>query len=480
MGLTAVLMRAAAARPRVLLVTSPGGTAVRLAVEAELRSRDWTLASTPAGADVMVVAGPDCPRLRSALGRLWQDMPQPRAYVRATTTDDVPALLDAGRACLSSPDRQRAEARTPGCEDEDPSGRDDEHREGCEGEHREEGQAESGHGRSGGGPRDQVHRESGSGDFGPGGEHRSGGADHEGHHGGPGGERRNADADHQGHQGHHGHGAHHGHHGSGDMEMPGGVPMAEPGEDRDGLTLDRLHLPLGPVLADWPAGLVIRVVLQGDVIQQADLGELSAGRVTDPFWARPWILASAGEPVAVGKAVRRRAAARLDSLGRLLSVAGWPAEAVTARRLRDDLLEEAPSSVVLSRAERFARRVGRSRTLHWLTRGIGPVSTADARAAGVSGPAARAGGDVPARYRQWLTEVLDDVGALDSTAPLDPVAWESPRGQWDAERPPSAALAGLLPRLLVGAELGAARLVVASLDPDPDELSAPSLEAARG
>ncbi|MEW2060280.1 hypothetical protein AB0899_05800 [Streptomyces sp. NPDC007002] len=477
MGLTAVLMRAAAARPRVLLVTSPGGTAVRLAVEAELRSRDWPLAPTPAGADVMVVAGPDCPRLRSALGRLWQDMPQPRAYVRATTADDVPALLDAGRACLSSPDRQRAETRTPGCEDEDPSGRDDEHREGCEGEHREEGQAESGHGRSGGGPRDQVHRESGSGDLGPGGDHRSGGADHEGHEDhevSPGGERRNTDADHQGHQGHHGH------HGSGDMEMPGGVPMAEPGEDRDGLTLDRLHLPLGPVLADWPAGLVVRVVLQGDVIQQADLGELSAGRVTDPFWARPWILASAGEPVAVGEAVRRRAAARLDSLGRLLSVAGWPAEAVTARRLRDDLLEEAPSSVVLSRAERFARRVGRSRTLYWLTRGIGPVSTADARAAGVSGPAARAGGDVPARYRQWLTEVLDDVRALDSTAPLDPVAWESPRGRWDAERPPSAALAGLLPGLLVGAELGAARLVVASLDPDPDELSAPSLEAARG
>ncbi|MEU3004785.1 hypothetical protein [Streptomyces sp. NPDC007020] len=504
MGLTAALMRAAAARPRVLLVTSPGGTAVRLAVEAELRSRDWPLASTPAGADVMVVAGPDCPRLRSALGRLWQDMPQPRAYVRATTADDVPALLDAGRACLSSPDRQRAEARTPGCEDEGPSGRDDEHREGCEGEHREEGQAESGHGRSGGGPRDQVHRESGSGDLGSGGEHRSGGvdhegheghegssggehrsggADHEGHHGGPGGERRNADADPQGPQGpqgHGGHGGHGGHHGSGDMEMPGGVPMAEPGEDRDGLTLDRLHLPLGPVLADWPAGLVIRVVLQGDVIQQADLGELSAGRVTDPFWARPWILASAGEPVAVGEAVRRRAAARLDSLGRLLSVAGWPAEAVTARRLRDDLLEEAPSSVVLGRSERFARRVGRSRTLYWLTRGIGPVSTADARAAGVSGPAARAGGDVPARYRQWLTEVLDDVRALDSTAPLDPVAWESPRGRWDAERPPSAALAGLLPGLLVGAELGAARLVVASLDPDPDELSAPSLEAARG
>ncbi len=437
MGLTAVLMRAAAARPRVLLVTSPGGTAVRLAVETELRSRGWPLASTPAGADLMVVAGPDCSRLQSALERLWQDMPQPRARVRATTADEVPSLLDAGRACLSSYDRQRADARPVAREDE----------------HREEGQAEPGHGGNDGGPLDGGHREGGSGGGGHGGEHRNGEANHEGHHAG---------------------------HGSGDMEVPGGLPMAEPGEDRDGLTLDRLHVPLGPILADWPAGLTIRVVLQGDVIQQADLDELTADSLADPFWARPWIRASAGEPVAVGEAARRRAAAHLDSLGRLLSVAGWPAEAVTARRLRDDLLEEAPSSVVLSRAERFARRVGRSRTLYWLTRGIGPVSAADARAAGVSGPAARAGGDVPTRYRQWLTDVLHDVRKLDSTTSLDPVAQESPRGRWDAERLPSAGLAELLPGLLVGVELGAARLIVASLDPDPDELAAPSLEAARG
>ncbi|GHA62054.1 hypothetical protein GCM10010330_12740 [Streptomyces tendae] len=56
MGLTAVLARAAAARPRVLLVTTPGGTGVRLAAEQELRSRDWPSASTPAGADLMLVA----------------------------------------------------------------------------------------------------------------------------------------------------------------------------------------------------------------------------------------------------------------------------------------------------------------------------------------------------------------------------------------------------------------------------------------
>jgi hypothetical protein len=397
MGMRAVLTRAAAVRPRVLLVTTPGGTRVRLAAEKELRSRDWPSATTPAGADLMLVAGPGCPQLRTALDRLWQDMPRPRVRVRATTADEVASVLEAGRARLGTPD--------------------------------------DGGGRT-----------------------NPGGHDHGEH------------ASHRG-QGH------------GDMKMPGGLPMAEGGEDRDGLKLDRLHVPLGPFLADWPAGLTIRVVLQGDVIQQADLHEpppaaRSSGRPADPFWTRPWVQATAGEAVRVGYAARRRAAAHLDSLGRLLAVAGWPAEAATARRLRDDLLEQTPAAAVLRPVERLARRAGRSRTLYWLTRGIGTLSEADARIMGVSGPAARAGGDVPARYRQWLTEVVADVRRLDDTAFLDPVAQESPRGRWDAGRPPSAALAKLLPRLLEGAELGAARLVVASLDPDPDELAVRIPDAA--
>ncbi|MFE0803324.1 hypothetical protein [Streptomyces sp. NPDC058812] len=437
MGLTAVLTRAAAVRPRVLLVTTPGGTPVRLAAEKELRSRDWPSASTPAGADLLLVAGPDCSRLGPALDRLWQDMPRPRVRVRAVTADEVASVLETGRARLATPEGDHGESDREESDRGDPAWQHDE------------------------GPK---------------------GGDHDGERDsrdGPG--HRGSDDDHAGHAGH-GHAGHgHAGHGHGDTEMPGGLPMAEQGEDRDGLTLDRLHVPLGPFLADWPAGLTLRVVLQGDVIQRADLDEPPAGGPADPFWSRPWIRAAKGEPVGVGEAARRRAAAHLDSLGRLLSVAGWPAEAVTARRLRDDLLEEAPASAVLPRVERFARRVGRSRTLYWLTRGVGLLGAADARAAGVTGPAVRAaGGDVPARYRQWLIDVMDDVQQLDATAPLDPVAQESPRGRWDAEHPPSAALARLLPRLLVGAELGAARLVVAGLDPDPDELAACRLEVTRG
>ncbi|MFD5968039.1 hypothetical protein ACFWGR_17740 [Streptomyces sp. NPDC060311] len=120
--------------------------------------------------------------------------------------------------------------------------------------------------------------------------------------------------------------------------------MAEQGEDRDGLTLDRLHVPLGPLLADWPTGPTVNLIVQGDVIQEADVTDLptpTAGSAA-PFWVGPWLRAARGAPVRTGEAARRWAAARLDSLARLLSVAGRPAEATVARRLRDDLLDGAP------------------------------------------------------------------------------------------------------------------------------------------
>ena len=39
-----------------------------------------------------------------------------------------------------------------------------------------------------------------------------------------------------------------------DDMSPDGIPLAEGADDRDGLEMDVLHLPLGPVLAHWPAG----------------------------------------------------------------------------------------------------------------------------------------------------------------------------------------------------------------------------------
>jgi hypothetical protein len=119
---------------------------------------------------------------------------------------------------------------------------------------------------------------------------------------------------------------------------------------------------------------------------------------------------------------------------------------------------------------RLAVRVARSRVLAWSTRGAGMLRPDEAAAAGVTGPASRAGGDVTDRYRCWCRELADLTAAFDDGSRLDPAALEPPRGRLDGPQAPSASLLAVLPRLLTGAEFAAARLIVASLDPDLDEL----------
>ncbi|AJE81653.1 hypothetical protein ACWDF1_29070 [Streptomyces coelicoflavus] len=456
MDLTGLALRAAAGRPHVLLATLPGGTAARLEAERALRLRDWPLAATPAQADVLLVVGPDRPDLHAAVARLWQDLPAPRARVHARGAEDVEAALGTGQARLSSLAGQQAEA--PGGATQGGDTGSPHHQDSRCGE--EQGETN--------GDADGSHDEH---DGGGGGHHHDADAQH-------GDEQAGSHERHEGHEGHDGEDDHskghggHGGHGGGDMEMPGGLPMAEQGEDRDGLMLDQLHVPLGPLLADWPAGLTIHVTLQGDLVQEAEVEEplRHDTAAAEAFWVQPWLRAAGGEPVVVGEAARRRAAAHLDSLARLLSVAGWPAEAIVARRLRDDLLDGAPGVAVAPRLARLDRRVSRSRTLAWLTRGIGQVSAEVARETGVSGPAARADGDVTDRYRQWLADIRRDVGQMEQPSPMRLAVDESPRGWWRNDRPPSSALIALLPGLLNGVELAAARLIVASLDPDLDEL----------
>ncbi|TYB43273.1 hypothetical protein [Actinomadura chibensis] len=187
------------------------------------------------------------------------------------------------------------------------------------------------------------------------------------------------------------------------------VPMADRADDRDGLRLDVLHVPLGPVLADWPAGLRVDLVLQGDVVQDA---EATAVDTADgSFWR--------GRP----------AASRLDGLARLLRVAGWDAAAERAAVLRDDALSGAvPDRTLARRFRPFARGVGRSRLLRWMTRDVGGV-------------------------RETLDTWLRDVGAALEGRDVPP-------------RPPWRAALDALPASLAGRELGEARLIVASLDPD--------------
>lgn len=224
--------------------------------------------------------------------------------------------------------------------------------------------------------------------------------------------------------GHETHGGHdmreqHGHD-MGGMAMPGGVPMAGRAEDRDGLMLDRLHLPLGPVLPDWPAGLIVRTSLQGDVVQHATVETLDPGPAA--FW-----------PGRTGNAARA-----LDSCARLLSVAGWVDAASVARRLRDAALHDAMPTGLMAT---WARRVRRSRTLRWLLAGVG-VTPDDA-----STPS-ELRGDALARLHRWLDPAPEPATAAST--------------QWTLDH---------LPDLLAGSELAGARLIVASLDPDLEVLA---------
>lgn len=192
-----------------------------------------------------------------------------------------------------------------------------------------------------------------------------------------------------------------------DQEMaPGGLDMAGQGEDRDGLRLERLHPVWGPVLADWPAGLRLAVTLQGDVVQEVGVHVLDrgAGGADDEL-----------DPRAVAA----------DEIGRLLAVVGWPAAADRARWVRDELAAGRDPG---PRRDALAGRVRSSRALRAATVGVGLHQDADAA--------------------DRLTDLLTAMTG----------AGVAPALRHDRE----ASLAAL-PALLPGLEVGAARLVVASL-----------------
>jgi len=159
-------------------------------------------------------------------------------------------------------------------------------------------------------------------------------------------------------QEHGGHGDHHDHDGDGgdgghdhSATMPDGIPLAEGAEDRDGLEMDELHLPLGPVLAHWPAGVVLRVTLHGDVVVGAAVEQLAAS----------------GTGLRPDDAIVR-AARLLDAAGSVLALAGLPAESARARRLRDRCLDGELDGG--REVARLGDRVGRQRVLRWVLGGL--------------------------------------------------------------------------------------------------------------
>ncbi|MEU9735903.1 hypothetical protein [Streptomyces sp. NPDC048002] len=447
-------------RPSVLAVTLPGATALRLELEAEVRRRGWPLASVPAAADLLVVCGFPPPQDAQWLDAVERSMPQPAVRIGVVRSGQVTPGLTSGREeliaraltprpAVAPGSRTDAGAETPR-NGHSPTAHHDTPTSGTFDDRDSRSHSHHGthqhHGDQAPRPVDEDH-----------GPHRP--AD------------RAAPADRPRHQGRGGAMEHRGHDMHAMAEVAG-LPMAERGDDRDELRLDQLHVPFGPALADWPTGLVLRLTLQGDVVQGAEVDHLSVPSGGPmPFWAEPWLRAARGEQVTRGSAARRRCAAHLDSAGRLLAVVGWDDAAARCRRLRDGLLTGAPGEATREALHRTVRRVGRSRSLRWSLAGLGPLPSDRAQAAGVTGPALAADGDAYDRLLTWLTEIGRAQEELDDTRPLAPDDLTGPRGRLDGSRPPSQALLDVLPDLLTGAEFACARIILASLDPDVEELS---------
>ena len=393
MGLSGALARLAVRATRVLVVEVPGHWATRMEVEHQLLRRGWRPAWTPADADVLAVCGVPGPELSELVDRLWEQMPGPRVRADITSPGTVGSALDAAAALLLDTPHHRTDAQERAQEPEIPEDAD-----------------HGGHGGMGHGGMDHGEMDHGEMDHGGHGGMDHGGMDHgEMDHGGHGG------MDHSGHGG---------------MDMaPGGIALAGGGEDRDGLEMDVLHLPLGPVLPFWPAGLVLRCSLQGDVVVEAEASVVDG--------------AGAGGP---GPGPAPAAVVWCDQVVALLALAGAEDAASGARRARDALLcgdEDAARDAV----ERLDRTVRRSWLLRSSLRGVLLLDRAGLERHGLPG---HCRGDAHDRLLARVERIRAEAGGAEPTPVEDAaVPW------------------AVVPELVTGLELGSVRLAVASLDLDP-------------
>lgn len=379
MGVGALFASYACRRAHVLLAEVPGHFELRASVERSLFRRGWCPALSPADADILAVCGVPGPEFAGIIDLIWEQMPGPRVLIEIQDFQSVDSALTRGGAELLDTALHRRDAAQRGqavdlCRaDESASSAAD------------EGQANSNH--------DEMD-----------------------HH----------DIDDGGHQ----------HMDHGGMEMaPGGIRLAQGADDRDGLEMDVLHVCLGPVLAYWPSGLVLKCSLHGDVVADADAWVVDADR-------------DGGTQVAPEKrAAPLEAAGECDHLTNLLALAGWSSAADQARQVRDLLLDE-PAAVgrAQSLLEQLLRTLRRSWLLRWSLRDLAHFSVADAERYRL--PAALSGDT----YDRLLAHVENALAYLSL----------SPR----VFRANPSNVIGALPELVRGLEVATARLVVASLGVD--------------
>ncbi|MAU81303.1 MAG: hypothetical protein CME34_05425 [Gordonia sp.] len=222
---------------------------------------------------------------------------------------------------------------------------------------------------------------------------------------------------------------------------PAGIPLAEGADDRDGLEMDVLHLPLGPIMTHWPAGLVVQCTLQGDVVVDAQVDVLDAEAL-----------------VASGADSTVEAVNHCSVVVDVLALAGAENVAAQARAVRallvDDELERA-------RAELgpLYRRIRRSSPLRWSLRGLGVLDHDRAEELGVDEYLPALTGDVHDRMLARLS-VIGGADGEEGGPFVTPLHWRC--GEL------------LIPELIVGLDLAATRLVIASLGIDVAQMVIPA------
>lgn len=261
-----------------------------------------------------------------------------------------------------------------------------------------------------------------------------------------------------------------GDHGQGGEGMMGGTPYGRPmamsaDDNLDGLALDPLTFSIGPFFPGLPPGLVLELILQGDVVQQCRVqAPPYRERLAAPF------AAALERPVPIAALELARAEHHLHRLAEVLRRAGLTA---LGRRLL-----RAAATLAPGRRLRWLRpMLGVTGVLDRIGSGCGRID--NEQAAEIGGPAARAlgltldarsadrgyqalgfepvlqrAGDVRARWRQWLDEIeqalrlaarASETGA--ETAVIGSV--EAPAGRLSADQPlpdRSPILEDLLPR----------------------------------
>lgn len=265
---------------------------------------------------------------------------------------------------------------------------------------------------------------------------------------------------------------------------PFGRPLAERAPDRDGLELDQLPVSVGPWIGALPAGLELHVKLQGDLIQDVELGPTVVVMPPVDVFAQ-----ALDTPAPVKLLEVERARHHLRWLADALAVHGLSALGLWALRLAHDL---SPSDI--SEVERLLSVVRKSGVIKLVVGrirggvvspgavGMGPIG----RAAGSANdmrlddpsyqqlqfrPVVGETGDSAARWNQRMAEVvqsLDLAARAEERTAFGSGYVEGPRGLIVSKQPPaSASLLEVVPTLLTGLEWGDAVSVVWSLDLDP-------------